>query len=235
MELADVRDSKSRGSDTVWVRPPPPAPERQIRTLYQLVMGSDLLIIEGSEAYKTQVCFLQCRRFCESNCKGEAIMAKEIMVKVCSKCGIANPEKAEECEACGAELGEPITNKEAKKLSKQIAKKNEKFKNAIAAEKFGGQDEEDPIDIPVTPAHIVIGVIGCLAAVCEIVIMVLSNKLFPEYTYEMMLGGIGALVLLAVAILDCFMPSMMWTLGHYMDRFTTRKCQDLRTSVLCFR
>ena len=29
MELADVTDSKSVGSDTVWVRVPPPAPEKR--------------------------------------------------------------------------------------------------------------------------------------------------------------------------------------------------------------
>ena len=31
MELVDVADSKSAGGDTVWVRVPPPAPEKEVK------------------------------------------------------------------------------------------------------------------------------------------------------------------------------------------------------------
>ena len=35
MELADVTDSKSVGSDTVWVQVPPPAPDIKDRFLFR--------------------------------------------------------------------------------------------------------------------------------------------------------------------------------------------------------
>lgn len=140
-------------------------------------------------------------------------MKKEIMVKVCSKCGIVNTERAEECESCGEELGVPVKNSEAKKLIKQIAKRNEQSKKAIAAEKFGGPKEEI-VDIPVTPARKVIGVIGCLLAVCEIVLMVLLACFSPRFANEMFMVGFCVLLLLTIAILYCFIPGTMWTISN---------------------
>ncbi len=143
-------------------------------------------------------------------------MSKEIMVKVCSKCGIINSEKAEECESCGAGLDAPVKNRKANKLSKRITKRNEKIRKAIADEKFSAPEEE-PVDIPVTPARIVLGVIGCLAAVCEVVIMVLSGRICPEFSYEVFMLGICTLMLLAIAVLHCFLPGKMWMLNHCFD------------------
>jgi len=134
------------------------------------------------------------------------------MVKVCKRCGIVNSEKSEECESCGAELGAPVKSVETNKLSKQIAKRNEKTKKAIADEKFGGSVEKYP-DIPVTPSRI-IGAIGCLVAVGLIVMIVLSMMNGHEFAYELISMGVCGLVLTAIAILYCFLPSQIWAFRH---------------------
>ena len=44
MELADVTDSKSVGSDTVWVRVPPPAPNQYNPNLFPLGDGLGFVV-----------------------------------------------------------------------------------------------------------------------------------------------------------------------------------------------
>jgi len=140
-------------------------------------------------------------------------MKKEIMVKVCPKCGIVNSEKADDCEACGTELGAPVTSSTAHKLSKQITKQNEKLRKAIADEKFGGSVEKFP-DIPVTTSRIIIGAIGCLVAVGLIVLMVLSGLSDHKFAPELIMIGASGLMLVVIAILICLLPSAMWALEH---------------------
>ena len=43
MELVDVADSKSAGSDTVWVRVPPPAPSKDG---YSDTMGIGIIVLD---------------------------------------------------------------------------------------------------------------------------------------------------------------------------------------------
>ncbi len=141
-------------------------------------------------------------------------MEKEMMVKVCNKCGIVNSERAQECEACAAKLDEPVTSREAKKLTKQIEKRNKKIKDAITAEKFGGMEEDIPY-IPVTPAHIVIGVIGCLTALCIVGISIVLGIMRPfDETTSLLLGNFGVLLMLVIPICICFFPSKMWAFRH---------------------
>ncbi len=142
-------------------------------------------------------------------------MKNEIMVKVCERCGVVNTEKAEECEGCGAKLGDAIKNSEAKKHIKQIAKRNAKTKETIANEKFGGMEEDIP-EIPVTPARIVIGIFGCLVVLGLAVITVLLGIYNPyEIGYSIMPFNLIIFLMMAISIFTCFTPSKMWALSHW--------------------
>ena len=59
MELADVLDSKSSGSDTVRVRPPPPAPNSKNPNLIKWWWGSDLslLTVQKTEGFFSPLFF----------------------------------------------------------------------------------------------------------------------------------------------------------------------------------
>ena len=51
MELADVLDSKSSGSDTVRVRPPLPAPKKGTHSVPFFVFGAHLIFLQSSHSF----------------------------------------------------------------------------------------------------------------------------------------------------------------------------------------
>ncbi len=140
-------------------------------------------------------------------------MNEEIMVKVCSKCGIVNSERAKKCEECGTKLGAAVKNSDAEELIEQITKRNEEIKESITAAKYGGSIEKTP-HIPITPSRIVIGVIALLVSVGLIVLMVLSCISPNEFTKDLIAADFCGLLLLAYAMLHCFAPSAMWAFSH---------------------
>lgn len=140
-------------------------------------------------------------------------MNEEIMVKVCSKCGIVNSERTKKCEECRTKLGAAVKNSDAEELIEQITKRNEELKESITAAKYGGTVEKTP-HIPVTPSRIVIGVIVCLVAAGLVVLIVLSFIYPSEFTNDLITADFCGLLLLAYAILHCFAPSAMWAFSH---------------------
>ncbi len=57
MELADVTDSKSVGSDTVWVRVPPPAPEKAslLRCFFSFIGFGRVILLRSVIAFHTEL------------------------------------------------------------------------------------------------------------------------------------------------------------------------------------
>lgn len=180
---------------------------------------------------------LYCRNACRvisALKRGGVIVENEIMVKVCSKCGIVNTERAKKCEECGAKLGAAVKNSETEDAIEKVTKRNKKIKKAIESEKYGGGDEKTPY-IPVTASRIVIGVIGILVAVALIVGMVLTCLNSHENGYELFTIGGGGLILVVLAVLYCFAPSQMWALSHFGYQLRYKEMPEPSDAALVFQ
>ena len=153
-------------------------------------------------------------------------MENEILVKVCSKCGIFNSERAEKCESCGTKLDEAITQKEAEHLSEEIEKRNKKISADIAEAKSGGLTEkEKEIDLPVSPFRKVLGIIMAVVTVVmtlgAIILIFCPNPFEGEnMAYgEIILGGFSFDFIMAYLTAFCLFPGKVWAEQLYFSRY----------------
>ena len=151
-------------------------------------------------------------------------MENEILVKVCSKCGIFNSERAEKCESCGTKLDEAIGKKEAEDLSEEIEKRNKKISADIAEAKTSGPAEKK-IDLPVSPFRKVLGIIMAVVTVVMTlgaIILIFCPNPFEgkDMAYgEIIIGGFLLAFIMAYLTALCLFPGKVWSAQLYYSRY----------------
>ncbi|MBR4092826.1 MAG: hypothetical protein IKK32_03020 [Oscillospiraceae bacterium] len=151
-------------------------------------------------------------------------MGNEILVKVCSKCGIFNSERAEKCESCGTKLDEAIGQKEADELSREIEKRNKKISEDIAEAKTSGPAEKK-IDLPVSPFRKVLGIIMAVVTVVMTlgaIILIFCPNPFEgtNMAYgELIIGGFLLAFLMAYLTVFCLFPGKVWSAELYFSSY----------------
>ncbi len=151
-------------------------------------------------------------------------MENEILVKVCSKCGIFNSERAEKCESCGTKLDEAIGKKEAEELSEEIEKRNKKISADIAEAKSSGPAKKE-IDLPVSPFRKVLGIIMAVVTVVMTlgaIILIFCPNPFEgkNMAYgEIIIGGFLLAFLMAYLTVFCLFPGKVWSAQLYFSSY----------------
>ena len=168
-------------------------------------------------------------------------MENEILVKVCSKCGIFNSERAEKCESCGTKLDEAIGKKEAEELSEEIEKRNKKISADIAEAKSSGSTEKE-IDLPVSPFRKVLGIIMAVVTVVmtlgTIILIFCPNPFEGEnMAYgEIIIGGFLLALIMAYLTALCLFPGKVWSAQLYYSSYRYSQVpipSDLALNMQC--
>ena len=168
-------------------------------------------------------------------------MENEILVKVCSKCGIFNSERAEKCESCGTKLDEAITQKEADELSEEIEKRNKKISEDIAEAKSSGLTEKE-IDLPVSPFRKALGIIMAVVTVVMTlgaIILIFCPNPFEgkNMAYgEIIIGGFLLAFIMAYLTAFCLFPGKVWSAQLYYSSYRYSQVpipSDLALNMQC--